>query len=230
MKITHRIKVASVLLVATVLALLAVPASAQNYANGVKFKSDNFLSDEIYSVIVSNTIAPTNLVHPSSTGINQTGVTYTNAVKSGGNIIPGLRRVVTASAYTNVNLLDTVDMIMPANGQAWTVVTNPGIAGVTWQSPASVSVTFKGGTAANSAVQFTIGPVWDGDKPDTSTANDWTFAFTASTSEQTLSTNAPIWLWQGASKLMLKRIVNTDADADSAVEVKRVRFNRYGGT
>jgi hypothetical protein len=228
MKFTNKCKILGVLMLVALLSVLA--CNAQNYANGVKFKADNFLSDEIYSLVVSNTLNVTNLAHPSSTGINYTGVIYTNAVKSGGKIVPGARRTVTASAYTNVNLLDTVDMIMPANGTAWTTVTNPGIAGVTWQSPASVSVTFKGDSAANSAVQFTVGPVWDGEKPDTSTANDWTFAFTASSSEQTLSTNAPIWLWQGAGKLMLKRIVNTDVDASSAVEVKRVSFNRHGGT
>lgn len=209
MKFTLKLKWLAVLLVAAACIVLSPPAKAQPAGwTAPKIKSLSFFSDEVRSVYVTNGIAVTN--KSVTAGPSKTGLIYTNNA--------GRRFVVTDSLYTNVNLLGSVSLPQPPDGRTWVPITNVLAAAAGYLSPATVVVGTTSGSGANAAVTFVFHPKYKSAGIDTATS--WTVAFTpTASSSQIFTTNAPLWLWPGASELVWSRVVNADTDASSQVVV-----------
>lgn len=191
-----------------------IPVMAEN--EWPKMVSDDLLGNGVTAVYLTNTLGAGNL-RAFGAVPNLVGQAYTNQV--------GARVVVTASLYTNVNLLGTALLGSMRNADAWQAATNVGAA-TAWLSPATVSVTMNAGSGTVGPVTITLIPVWDGVTPDSSGANDWTFSLTPTASTTvTLSTNAPLWRWQGASAVMCARATNSTVAASSQVIITKLRFN-----
>ena len=196
--------------------LLAVsqPARAASYT----------LLGSAQALYVTNGIAITNILLASSQGTNVAGTVFTNLFGT---------RVAVNTGYTNAQgTITNAGVIVPLLGGAelptWTLPINVTNAQVTTdiRSPFNISVKFAANSGANAAVRFTISPSWNGTDVDNSTAFDWTFAFTPTASTTFVSaTNVPAWLWNGAKKIVLSRIVNADTDASSDVIVTAVDLN-----
>lgn len=222
MKITNKIKLLAVGLVAMAWALIA---PAQNYAPAVQLKTYSFLGEGVTALYVTNVFGVTNLTVSGST--NVAGILYSNKTSLGGMT----RRLTTTAAYTNVNLLGSVPMPVRQDGLAWGPPTGSNtFTTITLFSPASLSVKMTGGSGANTAIPFVIRPSWDGINPDTSTAYDWLAAITPTASATIATgTNAPLWLWNGAKRLFMYRITNGDTDANGHVIITDLNFTApYG--
>ena len=195
-------------------ALLALPAQAASYS----------LLGSAQAVYVTNAIAITNILLASSQRTNVAGTVFTNSFGT---------RVTVNTGYTNAQgVITNYGVITPLLGGAelpdWRPVLNPTNAQVTTdlRSPFNIAVKMAGNSGANSAVRFTISPSWNGTDVDNSGNFDWTFAFTqVASSTVVTATNVPAWLWPGAKKIILSRIVNADTDASSDVIVTDVSFN-----
>ena len=195
-----------------VVAFLALPAAAQ------EFRSQSFLN--VQAVYLTNLCNPTNLATASSAGTNVVGLTYTNN---------GVRFVADGTNQTRVNPFRDVSLWALRDGSgAWsTGATNA--TGILYNmSYATVSVTMTSGSGADSAIPFVVTPVYDGVNEATVAAEEWTFAFTpTASSTQTFSTNAPLYRWPGASKLRIRRAVNSDTTAAGHVIVKALNLNGF---
>lgn len=199
-----------------------VPAMAQQ-PNWSVPKNLSFLGEGLRAVYVTNLVSLTNQAYPGLSGTNVAGTAYTNAA--------GVRVVTTGSVGTNIAMLGSVPFWGPQNGSSWPfqAQTNS-LAASSWFSPVTLSVTYDSGSGANSGITFQFTPSWDGVNPDTTGANDWITGFTttASASRATWSTNAPVWLWNGAKAIMLKRVTYADTDPSGHVILRAVKFNGFG--
>lgn len=182
--------------------------------------SESFLT--VRSLVVSNTISATNLtIVDGVLGVNPTGLIYTN--------LYGTRFVVTASAYTNVNVFRTIPLYSLRDGTGpWrqnTDTTNTVSALIPF---ANISVTLVGGSGANAATAFVFTPVYDGDYASTATGDDFSFSVTPNTTTTvTVATNLPIWRWPGAAALTVKSVTAGDTDANSPVTIKALKLNAW---
>jgi hypothetical protein len=182
----------------------------------VAARSYKFIPGSISTLIVSNTIAITNIGSVSSAwSTNKAGTAWTNSAGTG----------VVAGQGDKVRLLQDVPLWALRDGSgAWVPTTNA-ITGI--QGYATLAVTSIAGSGANAAVTFVFAPVY-GDKEGTSATDIWTIAFTPTASTvQTVTTNVPMYKWPGASALRLSRIVNADTDASSSFTVTDISLNGF---
>ena len=206
-----------------ILALFTVTAGAQGFG----FKSQSFLN--VQAVYVTNLLSATNLstAMPAATGnTNQPGFAYSNlnsrVVVSNTSVAVNLAAAKT-SPFKDVNLWPLKDGSGP-----WT----PNYPNNGWdlgnKSFANVAVTWEAGSGADSAVTFVLTPIYDGVHEATTAGEEWTFAFTPTVSTtSSYATNAPLWRWPGASKLRLRRVVNTDTTAAAHVILRDVSLNGF---
>ncbi len=199
---------------------LSLTTYAQDGAQEPLHVSDSFLT--VRSLVVSNTISATNLsIVDGTLTTNPAGLVFTN--------LYGTRVVVTASAYTNVNMFRTVPLYSLRDGAApfrqLLDSTNQISASVPF---ANVSVSIAGGSGANVATSFVLSPVYDGDYPSTAAGDDFIFVVTPNgATTVTVATNLPIWRWPGAQGLTVKSITAGDTDASSQVVIKALKLNAW---
>jgi len=200
-----------------VAALLAVsqPAQAASYT----------LLGSAQALYVTNAVAITNILLASSQGTNVAGTVFTNLFGT---------RVVVNTGYTNAQgTITNAGVIVPLLGgveiPAWSLVTGITNAQVAadLRSPANVSAKYTASSGASgSGLRFTISPSWNGTDVDNTGNFDWTFALPVTASTTTVTaTNVPLWLWSGAKKLVVSRIVNTNLAASSDIIITGLDFN-----
>lgn len=206
---------------------LTFGASAQTHT------SQSFLS--VYSVTISNSITVTNLSFPGlTTRTNPVGLYWSNAVNSASGV------VVTGASASTINLTKPVSLWTDRAGSpvGMSAITN-GLQAANQFAPCfsqiSVGLTATN-AAANANVTFTFAPIpgslQSGTAPDLSTApiggNEWSFSVLATgVTPVQIITNCPTWLWPGCKGLVLKRIVNADTDAASAVTVYNLALDGF---
>lgn len=213
MKISNQIKWLGLMLAGALLGLVGANAQPTGY-RPPSIVSKSLLGDGIKSVWVTNTVSVTNL--SVGTLPNKAGLIYTNTANT--------RFIVTASAYTNVNLLGSAKLPYPADGRSWAPPTNYLSTAAGLVSPAQVVIAYTSGSGANSAVTCVAHPKYKNGGIDTDTS--WTFAFTpTANSSKIVTTNAPLWLWPGADELVLARIVNADTDANGQVVIRNISLD-----
>lgn len=180
-------------------------------------KSYKFIPSNISVLVVSNTIAITNLSSVASLyTTNKYGTVWTNSSGVG---------VVAGNNNTTALLQDAPLWVLRDGSGAWAQNTNTTIGYI--QSYATLAVTGTSQSGANAAVTLVFAPVYGG-KESTTTSDHWTIAFTpTASSTQTFTTNAPLYLWPGAEKLRLRRIVNADTDASSAWNISDISLNGF---
>lgn len=195
------------------LVLPAVTALAQ-----AEHRSQSFLN--VQAVYLTNLYNPTNLATAGTATTNIVGLTMTNF---------GARVTCDGTNNARVNPFKDVQLWAMTDGRgAWSEGSTNGTGILYNQSFASISVTWTAGSGANTAIPFVVTPLFNGRNEATSTADEWTFAFTPTASAtQTLTTNVPLYRWPGAAKLRLRRAVNTDTDASSQVIVSDISLNGF---
>jgi hypothetical protein len=174
------------------------------------------------AVYATNTLQITNLATAGSVGTNIVGTVFTN--KNNSRVV-----VTTAGAYSPIPLLQDVSLAALQDGAgAW--VQSPTNGSQLYNaSYATLATTMTAQSGANAPVTFVFTPLFNGVNEASEAADLWTFSFTpTASSTQTFTTNAPLWRWPGAAKLRLKRIVNGDTDATSAVIITDVSLNQFG--
>lgn len=184
----------------------------------------SFLPSGISSVQVTNTIIITNLTSIQSVGTNITGTVFTNM---------GVRVISAPGAGDTTPLLSEV-YVRPGFGEWKPNYTHNGtnISAISEYpcQPATLVLKTVAGSGANSAVTFTITPVWDVENnlESTAAADAWIFSFTPTASAtQVLTTNVPLYRWPGVEKLRAVRIINADTDASSGVEILFMGITGY---
>lgn len=200
------------LLIIGLVGLLGLVASAQ-----VAPRSYRMIPSDINSLIVSNTIAITNLSSVAALiTTNKTGTAWTNSAGIG----------VVASSGSTTKLLQDVPLWSLRDGSgAWSTITNNSIPFM--QSYATLAVTGTAGSGANAAVTFVMAPVY-GTREATDAGQLWTFSLTPTASTtQTMVTNVPMFNWPGATALRCRRIVNADTDASSQWVLSDITLNGY---
>lgn len=195
--------------------------AAASYAQ--PHQSRSFLA--VQSIIVTNTANATNLNTAGSVGTNYQGFHYTN-----------LNRLVvinTTSGATNVNaskinpFQDVALWSLRDGSPAYSLGVTNGTGLNYHQSFATLTITWTGGSGANTAVPFVFTPVYDGVNEATDSAQEWSVSLTPSTTRSTIATNMPIYKWPGASKVRLRRVVNADADANGQAIIEAIRLNGF---
>lgn len=195
-------------------------------AYGQNWTYQSFLNEA--SLTVTNTIQATNLAGIGATTTNVVGLIWTNQAGT---------RVIAAAGDTHNPFVDC--QIWPNSQGSWPAISYTPMytnSPATWQdSPFSIYLKLIGQSGANSTVTFVAYPiVQDTSGPATSsagpagvtkeinaTATSWTFSVTANTTTPvTLLTNAPTYLWRGASGIRINRVVNGDTDATSNVTIQ----------
>jgi hypothetical protein len=184
-------------------------------ASAVEFRAQSFLN--VQAIYLTNTFNPTNLATAGSQGTNWVGLTYTNN---------GVRFTADGTNQTRVNPFRDVALFALTTGEP---AYNPSTNGVNFiQSYGTITATMTSGSGADSAISFVATPIYDGVNEATESAEQWTFAFTPTVSStQTFATNAPLYRWPGASKLRIRRIVNSDTTAAGNVILKALNYNAY---
>lgn len=208
-------KMIKTLMAIGLLSLLLFPAEAQ------VFKSQSFLA--VQAVYATNTLNITNLWTTGSVGTNAAGTIYTNQ---------NARVVASTGLSTTRNLLQDVDLWALRDGSLPVMQTSTNGSIPYNQSYANISVAFVGGSGANSAVTFTVLPIFNGDgrtaRESTLAADAFTFGYTATTTTPLqISTNVPLYKWPGVKGLRVARIVNADTDASSQVIITDLSLNGY---
>lgn len=200
--------------------LLPVTALAQSGTLWPRHKSQSFLT--VQSITSSNAVGITNLVMP---GVSVTGTNWLNTywTNNAGTLVRS-----TASTYTNVNLLGSVELWSRGDGAPGINQTNGILGWINSIGDANISYRLKAGAAANTANIFIFKPSWDGTNVDSSGAADFTFAVTP-TADGVLvgSTNVPMWKWVGAKRLYCAVWTNPDADATGLVTLQSLRLNGF---
>lgn len=200
-----------------ILSLAGFTASAQN------FRSISMLQSAL-SITVSNNFQYTNLqsqpVVANASTTNIVGLIYTNLL--GNQVIVGVG--------DTTQLTTDAPFWCDRNGNPILVMS--GYTNGTWlgaESGLTMNIhLLTGGSGANSAVNFTFAPVFDGVHEATAAGDRWTVGVTANTTSQVnLSTNVPMWKWPGCKFLRLETIVNTDTDASSQVVVDGISLNGF---
>lgn len=202
--------------------LLALGLGVSAAQAQVEWKSFSFIPENITSLLVSNTLAVTNLSTASAQTTNANGTVYTNTA--------GVRVILNANQTTKL-LQDVPLWSLRDGGPAWESSTN----GVNYiQSYAQVSVSTVSGSGANAALSFVVTPIYGNSRRTgksfeaTVSTEEWTFAFTpTASSSQTFTTNAPLYRWPGAKGLRLRRVINADTDASSDVWLQDISLNGY---
>lgn len=191
--------------------LLAFAANAQ-----VAPKSYKFIPSDIANLTVTNLFQITNLTSVAAlVTTNKAGTVYTNSNGTG----------VTVTGGTKALLQDAPLWALRDGRGAWSTDTNIAVSFV--QSYGTIAITGTSQSGANAAVTFVFAPVYGG-KESTTASDLWTFSVTpTASSTQTFTTNAPMYLWPGAEKLKLRRIVNADTDASSAWVISDISLNGF---
>ena len=194
------------------LALATTVSQAQVAARSYKFIPSN-----ISSLIVTNTLQVTNLSSVASAWTtNAAGSTWTNSYGT---------RVVASTGDKTALLQDAPLWALRDGSGPWNYFTN-GLVSVP-QSAGTVAINLTSASGANAAVTFVFAPVY-GDKESTVATDLWTFSVTPTASTtHTFTTNAPMWLWPGATSLRLRRVVNGDTDATSHVTIRDISLNGF---
>jgi hypothetical protein len=181
----------------------------------------SFLVSSVSSLNVSNKLGVTNLL---STALNVTtnapGIVWTNSFGVSNNVAAG----DTTQFFQDVPLWSDRDGNIP--------IRFPGYTNGVYDVPISAATVqidiARGGSGANSAVNFTFVPVCDGTYEATASGVAWIVGVTANTTSRvTVFTNAPLYLWPGCKMLRLKTITNADTDASSQVTVDSVTLNGF---
>lgn len=195
---------------------LLLGATAVSQAQ-VAARSYKFLSSNIQSVLVTNTFAISNVLSSANLSTNKVGTIWTNTYGVG----------TVAAAGDTTKLLSDVPLWSLRNGEgAWPVVTT-NISSVYPPSYATFAATIRAQSGAGAALTFTVVPLF-GNAEATSAINHWTFSMTpVASTTVVLTTNVPMYQWPGATALRIRRIVNEDTDATSAVVVSDISLNGY---
>jgi hypothetical protein len=203
-----------------VVALGIQAASAQSGTLWPRHRSQDFLN--VASITSSNAVGATNLSLPGVLGTNWLNTIWTNRA--------GRQFVSTASAYTNVNLLGSVELWSRGDGSPAFTGTNgvAGALGLNALGDANISYSISAGAGANTATTFIFKPSWDGTNVDTSGTYDFTFAVTPTASgTKNGVTNAPMDRWVGAKRLFAAVWVNGDTDATGLATLRSLKFNGF---
>lgn len=210
-------KLFKTLLALLILLTLGLTANAQNH------RSINLFAP-VTSITVSNNFQYTNLVSQpvvsNASTTNIVGLIWTNLL--GNQVIAGVADTTQL----------TVDAPLWSDRNGNPILVMSGYTNGTWlgaESGMTMNIHLAGGgSGANSAVNFTFAPVFDGVHEATASGDRWTVGVTASTtSAVNVSTNVPMWKWPGCKLLRLETIVNTDTDASSQVTVDGLSLNGF---
>lgn len=207
---------------AMLLAICFLTALVLAAVQAVEPQSRSFLA--VQSLYLTNTANPTNLLTTGSVGTNFNGVTFTNANR--------LVVINTTSGRTNIDaskinpFQDVALWALTDGSPPWSLTPTNGALNYN-QSFATLSITWTGGSGANTAIPFVFTPVYNGFDEATETAQEWSLSLTPSTTRSTISTNVPLYKWPGAAKLRLRRAVSSDTDASSQVIVEDISLNGY---
>lgn len=217
-------KFSKILMVVGVLGALAVaPVYTARAQQQVPIFKGQSLIGSAQALFITNVVAVTNISLPSSLGTNKSGTIFTNR--------SGVLVDCTNSVNQNTKLLAAADLWALRDGSPLILNNFTNLSGGWTQPPglAQVSYAFVGqGANANSALQVTLTPAWDGTNVDNSGAYDWTFGITANGATAVIgSTNAPTYKWIGAKKIVCTRIVNADADATSGIWLTSLVFGGF---
>jgi hypothetical protein len=186
-------------------------------------RSLDFLT--VATIQPSNTLAFTNNLSSHGWGTNVDNALYTNNF--------GTRVVVGSSAGRTVNVFQDVPLWTDRNGSwnspvyAMTSETNDTLQAF-GPSYANISVTFFGGTGANTAAELVFVPVPDGVNESTETADRFTFAITpAGATVKTVYTNVPMHKYIGCKALRCLYIKPGDTDASSQLIITDLKLNGF---
>lgn len=202
--------------------ILIAMLAATTVAQAADLRSISLLG-AVSSVMVSNTIAPTNLVGATIT-TNVQGTVFTN--------LAGTKITVSAAGSgATQNTLGQADLqpfLLTPNVNSNGTFT----AGSYQPTYATFSAKLKANSGANAAVTFVLAPVPDGANMLTEASYEWAFSFTPTASTtHVIATNVPLVNWPGPlpttgmKAIRLKRIVNADTDASSDVYVSDCYLN-----
>lgn len=187
-----------------VIGLLCLSAPASQHV------SLSFLN--VPSCTVSNVMGITNLNSTVVTS-NKVGTTYVN--------LQGTTVTAAAGDYTqiigDVTLPDTYGLASTASA----------VLGITNQVIGNIFIDIVAGAGANTAANFIFVPLPDGVTESTVAGDALAIAVTSAgvTPVQLLT---PIYnKWPGVKKLRLKSVTHPDADADSAVNLRKCQFNTF---
>lgn len=232
------------LILITGMVVATVVAEAQT------FRAQSFLAQGVASLYVTNLVAITNLNTAGANTTNAPGTAWSNYTT--GVSSPYTLYVVGTNTgsgtWTNAtkNLLKDVDLWCLKDGSgAWSTGLTNGDSGTLNypMSYATLSIRIAtAGSGANTAAALVFTPLY-GPGSDAASAtglnprptavegdsgDEWTVGITSAGATQVVvTTNAPLFKWQGARGLRLRRITHTDADASSQIIVNDISLNGY---
>ncbi len=186
-------------------------------------KSYSFLNPAYSSITYSNLTGITNALTAVYVGSNAPGLYWTN---NSGRQTVATNTGLGTWANTAFPVLQDVPLWSTRNGLvAWEPNTNYLNIPL---SGATLSVTLKGGSGANTASTLVFTPLFDGVHESTVATDVWTVGVLPNTTTMTTTTtNVPLWKWPGAKALRLVRITSGETDASSQVTLFNLSINGY---
>ena len=227
------------------LVVATVAAKAQT------FRAQSFLSQGVASIYVTNLVAITNLNTAGANTTNAPGTAwsnYTTGVSSPYTLYVTATNSAVAGAWTNTtkNLLKDVELWCLKDGSgAWSTGLTNGDSGTLNypMSYATLSIRIAtAGSGANTAAELVFTPLYGpGADPASATGlnprptpvegdsgDEWTVGITSAGATQVVvTTNAPLFKWQGARGLRLRRIIHADTSASSQIIINDISLNGY---
>lgn len=174
------------------------------------------------SLSCSNIAQPTNILSIGVAPTNAVGIQFTNSA--------GVRLIADGTNYESRNPFVDLPIWPDHDGryEGLSYSTNSALLNAWQPSPLNVYVKLVGQSGANSAVTFSFFPLADGTNECNAAGSRWDFSLTANTTTPvTLVTNVPLYLWRGCHAIRCTRVVNTDTDASSRVDLLSLELTGF---
>lgn len=191
----------------------------------------SFMNSYCRSITISNNpVGVTNLnslgaigSFVAGAGTNTWGTTFTNSYGLSCLVTNNAALTNSQATFENLNLFTDVELFPGSSRE--TLFLNNTVAAVATNTLGTIQIRLVGQSGANSAVNFTFTPLYDGtNEPTTPSGEAFTVGVTAvTTTPVCVVTNLPN-RFAGARKLRLRCAANTDVDATSKVDLLQCVF------